>query len=158
MLSSYTRTYRCFHQQTVHDPERTKYLGFPQLSAPVQTKGSAVSVHRQKAPPAPGARLLIAKASPAPHGKPKLLDAVTLNSQKCRRETKGKSHRRIYHLRRSPTRIRHYVSTSEIPTSSPHPSLHRSPLQFSGQSRGFGRALGSSRRPSVPRLQACGRA
>ena len=41
MFSPYTRPYRCFQQQTVHDPERTKYFGFSCLSAHVQTKGAS---------------------------------------------------------------------------------------------------------------------
>lgn len=35
MFSLYVCAYRCFQQQTVHDPERAKYFGLPWLSAPV---------------------------------------------------------------------------------------------------------------------------
>lgn len=82
MFSPYTRPYRCFQQQTVRDPERTKYFGFPQLSTPVQTKEPPERCAHIRKPSQQLERgCFAARANLWFSGKPKGLPAMTSNSQ-----------------------------------------------------------------------------
>lgn len=157
MFSPYTRPYRCFQQQTVRDPERRKYFGFSCLSAPVQTKGPSelcTQIRRSSQQLERGRR----------HGwsqrdRSRPLHAVTLNSQKCQRETNSRSHGGVDQLHaEAHMYTRQLVSTtSEINPETPHPSCYHFGLYVSGQCRGFGIASDSSLLPFMQFRQLCGR-